>query len=189
MNTQYQIITGSLGQIAQVSGKSIAETFVGADAIVIVDVSGSMGTNDSRNGQSRYAVACDELANIQNTLPGKIAVIAFNNLTTFVPNGIPPTPAGGTRLDEALKFARIADIPGMHFVLISDGEPESELHALSEASKYKNKIDVIYVGPEEFPDGREFLAKLAALTGGKTVTADRAQALGAGVMQLLERGN
>lgn len=41
-----------------------------------------------------------------------------------------------------------------------------------------------YVGPEEYPAGRDFLQRLAAATGGQTVTADRAKELKAGIERL-----
>lgn len=63
------IIQGSMSAIAQQSGKSIAETFINANAIIIVDTSGSMDQSDARNDKTRYQVACDELANLQKSLP------------------------------------------------------------------------------------------------------------------------
>lgn len=175
MNTA--IIPGSLGAIAQQSNKSIAETFVNADAIVIVDTSGSMDSHDSRGGRSRYDVACEELAQLQNTLPGKIAVIAFSTEVIFCPNGKPTYMGGRTDLAKALTFAKIADVPGMKFIIISDGEPDSRDEALSIAGTYRNKIDVIYVGPEEKPSGRDFLRRLAEISGGTITTANKAQGL------------
>lgn len=180
-----QIIAGSINAIAQQSGKSIAETFVNADVIVIVDTSGSMSDHDSRGGRSRYEVACEELAQLQRNLPGKIAVLSFSDEVAFCPAGIPQFFQAGTQLDKALKFAKIADVPKMRFILISDGQPDDEQSALTVAKTYKNHIDVIYVGPETHPTGREFLQRLAATTGGKTVTADAAKQLADKVTHLL----
>jgi Mg-chelatase subunit ChlD len=50
--TMNAIIKGSIGQIAKDSGKTIAETFVNADAVVLVDTSGSMSTTDAPGGVS-----------------------------------------------------------------------------------------------------------------------------------------
>jgi hypothetical protein len=165
------IIKGSLGAIAQTSGKSIAESFVNCDAIIIVDTSGSMDAHDS-GGETRYERACTELASLQNSLPGKVAVLAFSNDVIFCPSGMPFQYHGGTDLGKALKFAKMADVPGMKFILISDGQPDEPEEALRIARTYKAKIDVIYVGPEDHPTGREFLEKLAKQCGGSTVTAD-----------------
>lgn len=183
-----QIVKGSLGDLSKSSGKSISETFLSCDVVIVVDTSGSMGANDSRGGKSRYDVACEELRDLQNNLPGKIAVIAFSDDVQFCPSGIPEYFQGGTDLTRALKFVRVADVPDMRFILISDGEPHDEQSALEEAKKFKNRIDVIYVGPEERPFGRQFLERLSKATGGVSVTADKAQELAASVTRLLATG-
>jgi hypothetical protein len=184
-----QIVPGSIGAIAKQSGKSIAETFVSADVIVLVDVSGSMNSRDSRGGRSRYDVACEELRQLQNNLPGKIAVVGFSDYPEFAPSGVPYMQNSTTAMVEALKFVHIADVPGIRFILISDGEPNNEKETLKVAATFKNKIDVIFVGPEERPYGRDFLQRLAAATGGKSITVDRAKELNAGIMGLLECGS
>lgn len=175
MNTA--IVPGSLSAIARQENKSIAETFVNVDLVVIVDTSGSMFTHDSRGGKSRYKTACEELAALQASHPGKIAVLSFANSAIFCPSGVPTYLSGGTNMAGALQFAKIADVPGMQFILISDGEPNDEQETLAVAKTYRNKISTIYVGPEDQPAGREFLRRLAAATGGQTVTADRANLL------------
>jgi hypothetical protein len=144
-----------------------------------------MSSSDSRNGQSRYEVACFELAQLQNSLPGKIAVLAFSSEVVFNPSGQPQYMGGGTALDKALKFAKIADVPGMRFIVISDGEPDSQQDALAVAKTYKNQLDVIYVGPEDYPAGREFLTRLAQASGGQAITADRAKELAKSIEKLL----
>ena len=73
------IVAGSLGAVAAQNGKSIAESFVSADAVIIVDTSGSMSQTDSRGGKSRYDVACQELKNLQASLPGKLALLSFSD--------------------------------------------------------------------------------------------------------------
>ena len=183
MNTQ--IVPGSISALAQQSGKSIAESFVSCDVIVIVDTSGSMATKDSHGGQSRYDVACQELAALQQSLPGKIAVIGFSDNAQFHPGGIPIYQGGCTDMAGALAFVQIADqIPGMRFILISDGEPDDGQRTLTAARTFKNKIDVIFVGPENRPIGRDFLERLAAVTGGQSITADRAKELKSGIEKL-----
>lgn len=180
-----QLVPGSLGAIATQNKKSIAESFINADVICLIDVSGSMNTNDSRNNLSRYEVACQELTYLQKNLPGKIAVIGFSDNTEFYPGGIPRLQGGGTDMAKALQFIKVADLPGIKFILISDGEPNNFEATLQIATTFKNHIDVIYVGNESNPRGRDFLQKLAAATRGKSITADRAAELAAGVMKLL----
>ncbi len=178
------IVPGSLGAIAKQEGKSLAETFVNADLVVIVDTSGSMSSHDSRGGRSRYDVACEELAALQANHPGKIAVIAFSSFPKFCPNGLPEYLGQSTDMAKALEFAKIADVPGMQFILISDGEPDNPHLTLQVAQTFQNKISTIYVGPEESPIGRSFLQQLSSVTGGQTVTVDRAKELKAGIEKL-----
>lgn len=180
-----QLVKGSIGAIAQQTGQSLAQTFLDVDCVVIVDTSGSMGSHDAPQGRSRYDQACWELATLQGDLPGKIAVITFSDSAEFCPNGTPRNLGGTTALDQALKFAKVADVPGMRFVVISDGIPNSESSALAIARKYQNRIDTIFVGPEGDTRGREFLQRLAAASGGQHVTAAQAKALSSSVQKLL----
>ena len=181
------IVPGSISAIAKSNRTSIAETFANADVVIIVDTSGSMHTTDSRGGRSRYDVALEELATLQNSNPGKLAVIAFSNTTYFVPSGQPPMLGGGTDLAGALRFTKIADTGDMRFVIVSDGEPDDAQAALEVAATYKGRIDVVYVGPEDRPTGREFLTRLAQSKGGQAVTAKQATQLAAQTQRLLTR--
>jgi len=182
------IIPGSISAISTASGKSLAESFLNCDIVTIIDVSGSMNTHDSRNNQSRYDVACEELAHIQKANPGKIAVVSFSDTTQFCPGGIPIMQGDGTKLAHALAFVKVADVPGMRFILVSDGRPDNEQEALNMARTFKNKIDVIYVGPEGDTHGAQFLAQLSAATGGTQITIDRARELKSGFEKLLLKG-
>jgi hypothetical protein len=101
------------------TGKSIAELFTNAEVVTIVDVSGSMNISDSREDKSRYEIACEELATIQRNKPGKVAVISFSDNAVFCPGGVPMYQGGGTELTKALRFAKIADVPGINIVVIS----------------------------------------------------------------------
>jgi len=181
-----QIVPGSLGAMARANKTSIAQSFLNAECIVLVDTSGSMDASDSRGGETRYDVACNELAYLQGQMPGKLAVISFSSNVKFCPDGKPYHYGESTDLVKALKFMSVADVPGMKFILISDGEPSNREESLRIAKTYKNKIDVIYVGPEDRPDGRDFLERLSKVTGGTLVTSDRAKELGTSVTLLLK---
>jgi Mg-chelatase subunit ChlD len=185
MQNNTAIIPGSLGAIAKQNGQSIAETFVSCDVIAIVDCSGSMGAEDAPGGRKRYDAACAELASLQNNMPGKIGVIAFSDSAVFCPSGVPWNAGGGTNLAKALKFCKVADGMGIRFFLISDGEPNDPETALAVASTYKSRIDVIYIGPEDHPTGRDFLKRLAAVTGGQTITAEKTKELAGSITRLL----
>lgn len=179
-----QIVQGSLGAIATQSGKSIAETFVNADAIILIDTSSSMSQEDSRGGNSRYEIACEELRKLQARLPGKLALLSFSDDVVFCPNGIPFNFGSSTNMVKALKFAKMGDVKGMRFILISDGEPQNEEETLRVAKTYKNHIDTIYVGPEG-GDGQEFLMKLASMSGGQGKTIEQVKELSDHVERLL----
>jgi len=179
------LVRGSLAQVARQSGFSLAETWINVEAVILVDISGSMNCEDAPGGKSRYAVACAELASLQASLPGRLAIIAFAQETCFAPSGSLPGTRGTTNLAGALKFARAADaIPGMRFILISDGEPDHEESALAEARLYRNRIDTLYVGPAGGP-GQLFLQKLAALKQGQALLKPQLSGLASGLAGLL----
>lgn len=182
MNTN--IVKGSLAAIAQEQNKSIAESFVDASVIIIVDTSGSMCAEDARGGKSRYEVACEELKNLQASLPGKLALLSFSDDVIFCPSGIPFNYEGGTDLAKALKFAKLADVTGIRFIVISDGQPHSEEEAIKVARTFRAKIDTIYVGPEG-GEGQAFLKRLAKASGGQGVTAAKVAQLADNVNRLL----
>lgn len=177
------IVQGSLSQIAAQSGKSLAESFIHCDAVVIVDTSGSMDANDAQ-GVTRYTAACRELTALQATQPGRIAVISFSDRAVFCPGGIPEFLGSGTDMAAALQFARIADVPGMGFYLISDGQPDDEGETLRIARQFQNRINTIFVGPEG-DRGQEFLQRLAAATGAASYVAELTRALGATIEQAM----
>ena len=165
---QNAIVPGSISDVAQRSGHSIAESFVNAKIIAIVDVSGSMATHDARDGRNRYSVALQELATLQHRYPGEVAVLAFSGKVEFIPGGVPPLFGESTDLAGALRFAKIADAPGLRFVVISDGQPDDREKALQAARAIEAQIDVVYVGPED-GSGASFLAQLASAGRGQAV--------------------
>ena len=185
MNISNAIVPGSLSAIAAQEGLSLAESFVSADAVILVDCSASMDARDSRGGRRRFDVALEELAVLQQRMPGKIAVIAFSSSVQFVPGGQPPFLCASTDLAAALQFAKMADVPGMRFVVISDGDPDDAQGALAIAATFTNRIDVVYVGSESLPHGRKFLNELAQKTGGECTTSDKAVNLAASITKLL----
>jgi len=178
------VVPGSLADAASRDNTSLAETFLSADAIIICDVSGSMGTHDSRDKKSRYDVLLEELAKLQANKPGKLAVIAFSSWTTFEPGGSPPFLGGGTALAGALRFAKVADVADMQFYIISDGKPNDEADALAVARDYQGKIHCIYVGPEG-GSGEKFLERLSQAAGGKFATAAQVIELAATTERLM----
>ena len=183
------ITTGSLADITKRDNLSLAESFLHCDAILIVDMSSSMGADDAPGGISRYDAAEKELRALQREMPGKIAVVAFSGQPVFCPGGVPARLGGTTDMAAALKFVLPAD--GLaQIVLISDGQPDSERETLAVARRFTSRIDTVYIGPADgwAASGREFLAKLAAATGGRASMSKAPGLLQQEVVKLLAAG-
>lgn len=166
------IVTGSVGDVARRSGRTLAEAFLFVDAIVIVDTSASMAQQDVPKSElkcSRYDEAVNQLRQLQTQMPGKIAVISFSNTPVYCPDGNAKFLRGSTNLAAALRLVQAADNCGLRFVVISDGEPDNEMDALDVARGLKTRIDTIYIGP---PNGKgiEFLQRLASIHGGQAAS-------------------
>ena len=169
MKNKYEICKGSIADIMQQENVSLAESFLTCDCIILFDVSGSMNSTDGM-WISRFERGIKELKDLQATLPGRVALVQFADHPDFLPGGVPTTAYGGTDLTAALRYIKIADeIPDMRIIVISDGEPNNELTALAEASRFQNRIDTIYIGPETESLGRDFLSQLASRSGGKPI--------------------
>lgn len=191
----YQITRGSLAELAQQSGATLAESFLNADAIVLIDMSGSMSANDapparrlelgdSIHGRSRYDAAEDELRRLQAGNPGKVAVVAFSSDVQFVPGGVPPRLGGRTDMAAALRFVLPADGAGVRLILISDGWPDNPADALAAARQFETQIDCIFIGPEG-DKGADFLRQLAQATGGRAFKSNQPGLLKGAVERLL----
>lgn len=177
------IVPGSLAALARDTRTSLAEAFLSADVVLLFDCSSSMLTCDDGE-RTRFDVARAELARLQRTMSGRIAVVTFSTDAAFCPSGVPTKADGTTDLARALEFVRVADST-VSYVVISDGEPNDAPRALTVAQSFRSKIDVVYIGPPNGP-GQRFLADLAAARGGTYVTADRARELAATVQRVLE---
>ena len=161
-----QIAVGSLSDVAQRQNISLAESFLSAKIVVLLDTSGSMNYGDAPNGKTRKEHAEKALTSIQGRYPGAVALITFASHVDFVPSGKPYWGGGTTDLTAGLEFVKIADDCGLKIVVISDGEPNDERSALQVARTFNDKIDVIYCGREgEY--GEQFLQQLAAESGGQ----------------------
>lgn len=164
---------GSLEAMADQSNLPMEEVFMSVENIILMDCSSSMDTRDCEGNQTRWQVAKIELETLQKQLPGKIALICFNNEPVFCPTGIPVKASGGTQLYDALKYIEPADGTDIGFYLISDGEPFSENTCIELAKKFETPINCIFVGSKhESYSGMEFLNKLAAATRGKAVRSE-----------------
>lgn len=160
--THHALVPGSLAAMAQREQTSIAESFLAADAILIIDVSSSMTG-------APYDQACAELRRLQADLPGRVAVVSFSDRPEFVPGGVPRMTGGGTDLARALSFVHAADGCDIRFIVISDGAPDDEAAALRAAARFTSRIDCVYIGPPGGM-GEDFLRRLAAAAGGRAST-------------------
>lgn len=165
-----EIIVGSLSDIAIKTSRHLAECILDVDGVILCDISGSMQAADSRDDQTRWQVAGQELVKLQESMPGKLALIAFSDRAEFVPSGILPRVGKlgmGTNLSGALKFSKVLDVADIKFIIVSDGEPNDRDGALAIARTIKANISVVYVGSERDTHGRKFLKQLANASRGQ----------------------
>lgn len=182
------VVPGSIAHTAKMQGITEAEAFLDATMIALVDVSSSMADRDARDGKSRYEVACAELATLQRSNPGKIAIVSFSSSPVFCAGGIPMFLGGGTDLAAGLKFVKakgVDELSDMSVVVISDGQPDNRMEALDAARKFKCRIDTVFVGAETDGMARAFLRELATVRSGKAVTSAQASDLAKNIAPLL----
>lgn len=164
-------VKGSLQESQKNKNVTFAEAFLSVDAIVICDVSGSMGECDvpcEGGTRSRHEEANTQLQKLQARFPGMLAVVAFSDNAEFCPSGVLPPIQSSTNLLGALEFVDAADGAGIKFIVVSDGLPDSPNGALAHAQQMQTAIDTVYVGTD--PRGKEFMDKLAAATQGRSIT-------------------
>lgn len=189
MTTNSLAVRGSLADLAEHKSTRIANVFMDADHIIIIDVSGSMSSRDVRGGEmTRYDAACKELTKLQANYQGRFAVFGFSDDVAIFPGGIPQQNLGtGTDLTKALEYLYDLDGTGVTFDLISDGEPDDERSALDQARRYSTKINTIYIGPTNgyYNAAIAFMDKIATLSGGQSSVND-ASGIGNVVIGLLK---
>lgn len=179
---------GSVTDVASDRKIPLSQVIMEAEAVILVDTSGSMSAYDGMP-KTRYERSVDALEYYQKQISGKILVLSFSEETIFCPNGYPAYQGGSTNMVEALVYAKIADnVPDMNIILISDGEPNNMLDTLDVAKTFKNKINTVFIGPEDSRAGADFLRKLSEATGGQHTTDYRAANIkkSLGAMLLLE---
>jgi hypothetical protein len=135
--------------------------------IILLDISGSMG--EAANGEARKIDLLREL------------VFSLREKTTFdqavFDTGVEwtddvPEPRGSTALHLALDEA--AQRKARRYVLITDGQPDSQELAMEAATRLGAPLDVFYVGPAEDMYAQQFLHKLATAAKGLYNQADLA---------------
>ena len=190
---EHRVVEGSIKQIAEKEGKSLANALFDADAVDYVDTSGSMmsgiGGHWDRDGRTRHDIAEDELGKLQAEFPGKVAVYSWSSEEPrFCPDGRPFRFNGGTNMRLALEHMKRWDDTGVALYLTSDGYPDvpmdnydlimsgrgakaAEENVLEVARTFKSPIHTIFIGGDQDSEARDFMRRLAEATGGRHVTA------------------
>jgi hypothetical protein len=175
------IVRGSVAAIARERHQGdVARAWMEVEVLVLADVSASMG--EMVDGKPAIAYARAAVEGIQAEHPGRVALVAYNEHATLLPNGVLPEPSGYTRLAPALELARRLTVAGMHIVIVSDGlwQDHNEAKKLAWALRQTRRLSGIYVGND--PQGRRALDAICA--GGQTMTR-RAPELPAAIKGLL----
>jgi hypothetical protein len=177
-------VVGSVADVARCQNVSLAQVIMSVTDVVMIDVSGSMNRNDAPGGRSRYETAAGELRRIQAAHPGQVLVIGFSSAAFYCTYGEPDFEGGGTNMAEALRLAATLD-GTVRFYMVSDGEPDSEDEALGVAAGFASRIHTIHIGDESDWRGRDFLRRLASVTGGTFAASDQPAMLAAPIEKLM----
>lgn len=135
--------------------------------ILLLDISGSMG--EQVNGESRKI---DLLRELVFSLREKTTFDQAVFDTTVEWTDDVPEPRGSTALHLALNEA--AQRRARRYVLITDGQPDSQELAMHEAKNLNAPLDVFYVGPTSDSFAQQFLRELASAANGLYNQADLA---------------
>jgi hypothetical protein len=191
MRKDLQVAPGSLQETASQSGIPMENAFMNVQHVILMDVSGSMGTSDVPGFKDRYDAALKQLENLQKMLPGKIALVCFGSEVVFCPGGYPNRLGGGTDLTSALAMLEPLDGTDVQFYVITDGHPNSPDTALRVAGGFETKINTIYIGPDTDCDssGYKFCMELSALKGGKAVKTTETGRFEKVFIKMLSPGN
>jgi hypothetical protein len=135
-------------------------------SLLIADVSGSM-TSSAWDGKRKIDVLRSAVAEIMADMPAT-RLIAFASIVRKV--DALPEPCGGTALHLALAYA--AQYRPSVTLVISDGQPDDEVEALTQAELLTGRIDTLYVGPDGAAQAVDFMRRLALLGCGQNQTAD-----------------
>jgi hypothetical protein len=191
MRKDLQVAPGSLQETANQSGVPMENAFMNVQHVILMDVSGSMGTSDVPGFTDRYDAALKQLESLQKMLPGKIALICFGSEVVFCPGGYPNRLGGGTDLTSALTMLEPLDGTDVQFYVITDGHPNSPDTALKLAGTFETKVNTIYIGPDTGYDssGYRFCMELSALKGGKAVKTKETGKFEEDFIKMLNPGN
>jgi uncharacterized protein YegL len=140
--------------------------------VILADVSPSMADADggTREGKTRFQLLMEALAG----LPREVRIITFGGVPRETRNlaDVKLDMSAGTALHLGIDAA--AKYKPVRTVIISDGEPDSEVLARAAIEKLTGIVDVIYCGNPSNVAARTFLESLArAGAGGFYQTGDQ----------------
>jgi hypothetical protein len=190
-------IEGSMADYQKKTGAGLAKAWLAVKAVVVVDISGSMGTRDGGDGHRRVDIAKMELAKLQKRMQGQVAVVEFNYDARYRRDGSLGEPDGGTNLRGALDYVAELVGPGLprlQVVVVSDGLPDSLEDTLLAGKRLADagtKLSTVYCGPDtglEASSGKAFLRRLAVMGAGSSDEALLVKALEQTITKLLTAG-
>ena len=123
--------------------------------VILLDVSGSMA--EMTGAKRRIDVLTEALLTVR--APG-VRMFGFHSVCSELePDGAVPEPRGGTNLGGAIEH--ITQLRPTRLVVIGDGLPDNEEHALAAARALHADIATIFVGNDGDAVGRAFMRRLA----------------------------
>lgn len=139
------------------------------EIVVLADTSDSMDERVGNLNMRKCEHLVIALKDVLQYYP-KIRIISFGTLVKEVdhPDHL-PAPSGGTPLAKALVLAQ--KFRPRKTIIISDGCPDNQITAKTEADKLTGVIDSVYCGPENHP-AADFLESLCKDAGGTRFTWD-----------------
>lgn len=196
LNPLADVVNRALKSKATGPAAKLQERFAkaGTETIALCDVSGSMESFVGSSHSSKFDHLVAALEDVVKGFP-QLVIVAFSSravksdVATFKAHQKAikgastgkwtPKPfdclGGSTAMGDALEFVA-ANYKPRKTILITDGQPDDEDHALQAVELLTGSVDTIYCGPDADP-GVDFLKRLSRAGVGTQVTWDGAAEL------------
>jgi len=170
MNEIIKSSKGSLIDVTKGDPMKMGLAIVNAKVVAICDLSGSMLSKDAGKNENmpRHVVLQEVLDDLQAKYPGEMVVYGFNSANIgILPNGQLPDPDGSTPTHVALnQIYRKASTLEQQVMLLSDGMPDDAEARFEIARELEYPSNTFYIGRFSEREGRDFMCKLASISGG-----------------------